>query len=233
MNPRSLLGSLLEAFRFLLPTLLGASSRVPSRGAAALFFPICGVALGAVLLLVDRSLGGAATHGAALAEVVVFLLLTGATHERALYRIVASRARNPAFVWLPGAVVFLCLAARFVCYATLEARRQEAFLFAPLLGRWAMVVSAYGNAVRPSEHASFVRGIGFSEFGWASVLACAVVFHVWEAFGIFLVTVLAAATVGLRWILRRLGGVDPEGLLAAGTFVEILALGIVRIAPGT
>jgi len=112
-----------------------------------------------------------------------------------------------------------------------------AVVLAVMLGRWGIVVQAYGSlAARPDDRAAvFVREMKFGQFGVASVTAMAATLALSNAMGIVVLLGVATATVGARILVHRwLGGVAPATLEAAGELAESVALivcaGLVQLA---
>jgi cobalamin synthase len=118
-------------------------------------------------------------------------------------------------------------ALKAAAIASLSGSATPALLFAPMLGRWAMVVCAYGarDAARPGTGAKFHRELGFREFGWTSALALGLLLGALEAVGVAVAVAAASAAVALRlfWHRRR-GGVSWEAVGATGEAVEATVL---------
>jgi len=111
--------------------------------------------------------------------------------------------------------------------ASLSHPPGPASLFAPMFGRWAMVVCAYQarDAARTGSGAKFHREVRFREFGWSSAFALGVPLGWMQAAGVTLVAGTAAAAVALRlYWHRRIGGVDWDVAGATGEVVEAAAL---------
>jgi cobalamin synthase len=191
------------ALRALTPLGRG-SPDAPEPGALA-WYPVVGLGIGALAALVARLVPSAG----AVAGVGVLELLGGG---------------RPAPRGVPVALVTLALELG-AAYALPAAARPAAFLLAPMLGRWALVVQSYGGAP--------ARGIseaGFREFGVASTTAFAVTLALGQAIGLVLLVVAALETVALRVVIyRRLGTLTPAALGTTGAAVEagvLLALAL-------
>src|SRR5579875_3083731 len=108
------------------------------------------------------------------------------------------------------------------------AARPVAFLLAPMLGRWALVVQSYGG--------SPARGVGkagFREFGVASTIAFAVTLALGQAIGLVLLVVAALETIALRVVIYRcLGTLTPGALGATGAAVEAGVLLVLALLLG-
>lgn len=102
-----------------------------------------------------------------------------------------------------------------------------AVALAVMLGRWAIVVHAYGSLAAPADEraAVLVREIKFGQFGVASVTAMAATLVLSNAIGIVLLLGVASATVAGRILVHRwLGGVATTTIEAAGELAETVAL---------
>ena len=156
---------------------------------------------------------------AALAVVGVWEATTGAALQR------ANRPAGTSRFAVLGAVT----AAKTVCTVA-AATRPAAFLFAPLLARWALVVLATGVRDAAAPGRKFNPAITFREFALASVFSFAVVFAVAEAFGILIVVGVAALTLVVRMVVHRwTGGVSWRFLLGCVEGFELLVLAICSV----
>jgi cobalamin synthase len=212
----------------------------------ALFVPLVGLAVGAVLVGVDRALAAAPVPVGAIAVVFCLALLRGdlgwrsrtpSSAEPRPARLAAgdkadaegdlrpvsrgpSNRRVAAMLWLAAQTAkCVALAASGV--------PPPALLFAPMLGGWAVVVCAFGarDAAAPATGRKFARGITFREFSLTSVYAFAVVMAVNEALGIAMVLCASAVTVALRVVWHRwFGGVTEARARATGEAVEVAVL---------
>ena len=186
-------------------------------GRAAVFFPVIGLLIGAVLVgahwVVSRHLPPWWT---AALVVGVWGAMTGAGLVRAW------AAHAEIGVVVIGGLV----ATKLVCTAA-AAARPAALLFAPLLARWALVVLATGVRDAAAPGRKFNPAITFREFALASVFAFAAIFAIAEAFGILLVVGAAALTLGLRVAVHRwAGGVSWRFLLACVEAIEAFVLAV-------
>jgi cobalamin synthase len=184
-------------------------------GRAAVFFPLIGLLIGAVLVgahwVVTTHL---APWWTAVVVVGVWEAMTGAALVRAWGSEAAIRV----------VVIGGLLATKVACTAA-AATRPVALLFAPLLARWALVVLATGVRDAAAPGRKFNPAITFREFALASVFSFAVVFMVAEAFGVLLVVGVAAVTLAVRLLVHRwAGGVSWRFLLACVEGIEVLVL---------
>jgi adenosylcobinamide-GDP ribazoletransferase len=186
-------------------------------GRAALFFPLVGATIGAVLVGVHWLTSGTLPQWWAAAVLVgAWEVLTGNALLRAWQ---TSSAGGIAA--LGGGT-----AAKAVCLGV-AATRPAALLFAPLLARWALVVLATGVRDAAAPGRKFNPAITFREFALASVFSFAAVFTVAEAFGIVIVVAVAALTLGLRLLVHRwAGGVSWRFLLVCVEGIEVFVLAL-------
>lgn len=218
-----------------------------ARGGA--FFPLLGLGLGAAAALALLAAEAWLPRPVFAPTAVVVLALTSrGAFPLALGRIAGvalARSRDPLAALDargPGAAgaaaLLLVLGAKGAALATLGGGTLGlAVVLAVVLGRWAIVVQAYGSlAARPDGlAAAFVREMKFGQFGVASVSAMALTLVLSNAIGVLLLIGAATATVGLRVAVHRwLGGVAPATLDAAAevaeTVVLLLCAGLVLLA---
>jgi cobalamin synthase len=210
-----------------------------ARGGA--FFSALGFVLGgaiAALLLAIEPLLPAALLGAAGAGLL--WLASGGTLPRALGRVADAAVRRgergatiaaldtPALGAAGALTIVLVLLAKGLALSVLHGTTLAlTVVLAMVLGRWAIVVQAYGSlAARPDDlAAAFVREMKFGQFGVASVTAMAATLALSNAMGIVLLLGVATVTVGFRILVHRwLGGVVPATLEAGGELAETVAL---------
>lgn len=223
-------------------TALAGTSATPAPGANAVFYPVVGLLLGTVALVVDWGssvFGGMFVRSSAV--LLALLLCTAARPHRALGRLIevclSRRNRRAALQLLeePGDRISRGLAAAaagFELFLLCELDRFRPFglLFAPTLGYCSMVVLAVGSrAARPDgRRVKFAPSLTFNEFAVASTLTFAVIFLTSEFLGLLLVLCAASLSVGLRVLFHHwLGGVNTTVLDAASeisTFVTLALL---------
>jgi cobalamin synthase len=186
---------------------------------AALFFPVVGLMIGALLAGL-RGLMGSRLHGwvLSIALVTVWETLSGAELLRLQWR---GWNAEPDDRGLAAAATVISLVTKVVCMAQPSGSRPAALLFAPMLARWSMVVIAVGARDADAPARKFNAAIAFREFAWTSVFTFTVVFAIAEAFGIFVVVSTAALTLAVRSLAHRwTAGVSWRLLLLAGQGIE-------------
>jgi adenosylcobinamide-GDP ribazoletransferase len=235
---------ILAAVRFLTALPLPGPRRADGArlARAVLFFPVVGALIGGVLVAADR---GTSTLLAAprrdVLVVVVLGALSGGRHLRALAALAAGAGGRGGCPGVPRrggaafgiAAVAAVLVAKVIALAwTRDPVRADALLLAPVLGRWAFVVLAYGaRPVRPSAVQPVPIGrVTFREFGWASVLGFAVALVRGEALGLVALVAAAGVTTALRVLVyRRRGGMTGDALGTGVELVEVSTLGIIAL----
>ena len=204
-------------------------------GLSAVYYPLIGLVLGIGMVAVDRAMMPWASVWASSIGVVGFH--AAATRGRPLAGlaqmvcrfITVGLGRSAVALFLVQIAVF-ALAVWII--GRIDNGRVIALLFAPMLGRSAMVVMATGSreARDDGRQVKFSRELTFREFGIASTAAFAVVFLTTNFLGLLLVLVTGMATIALRLSLHwRLGGVDRSSLHASGEFVQLAVLGLMAL----
>ena len=203
-----------------------------ARGGA--FFPVIGLALGAVAAYLAGTLGplwpSAAIGPLGLA---VLLLLSRAAFPRALAAATAATlAPSGRGGWIAVLLGWLVAIASTAAKAgalllTPVGAVAPALTLAGLLGRWAFVVQAYGSQSAGGEGlgAVFPREMKFREFGLASVSAMALTLILANAVGLVLLLWIASQTIVVRILVhRRAGGVGERSLSAGAELAEVATL---------
>lgn len=216
-------------------------------GRAGLFYPLVGLAIGALLTIIDTTVRNVITQEltsiflvAALAIVSVGRHLDGFANTAD--GLIGFRGREWALAIMRDRRLGTFGTAAIIFLITLKVRgydligeqiRVLAVLLPPMLGRWSMVVLAHGSreAMASGEPRRFDPAVGFREFAVASVITFLVAFAAGEALGLVVVIVIAALTVALRlYFHRRLGGVNEHSLGAIAEITETVALLIFVLA---
>ena len=232
--------SLLAAFQFLtiLPLQMRRTLAPQELGRAAGWYPLVGLALGAGLfglrLGAGRFLPAAV---AAIAVLIAWIALTGALHfdglidtcdgvfggwtpERRLEIMRDSRAG--AFGVAGGGLLLL---TKYAALTDLPAGSM-ALLFAPVLGRWAMVLAmfAFPYARELGLGRDVKDNVRRSHVALASGITVASVFLAgWLGFAALVVTVAAVLLIS-AFLLRRLPGLTGDSYGALCEVVEALVL---------
>jgi len=125
------------------------------------------------------------------------------------------------------AVRLAVLAAETALLYALGPAGSLALALAGMLGRWALVVLAYGSTPMRGDAlaARVVRAASFREFGIASVTAMAITLLLVDAVGLLLLFAIATVTIALRiGVHARHGGVSRPALGAALVLGELATL---------
>ena len=237
---------LAAGFLTILPVLPRAEVTPETLAASFGWFPLVGVALGAVLaaenLLLTPLLGDAL---AAALLTLTLVVLTGAVHLDALAdtadalgagtdrRRALEIMRDSRIGSFGTVAIFFFLALEIVALATMgEARRAAALWLAPGLARWAMVAVGWRIDYLRAEGAGtmLVGPGGDRNLALASAIAAVAVLPIlsWRVLAAYAVAAALAAV--LRASYRRwLGGVTGDLLGAAGELVELAVLLVMAV----
>ena len=203
-------------------------------GRSAVFFPLIGLLLGALVWGADWVLrpvlpttGLSITLAGLLAVVSRGVHLDGVVKSTgALFGSSGSERRT--YAPLGVLVLFFLLACKvWALDMLLGGYRDIALLLGPMLGRWACVVMAYSSRPARTEGpgTTFVHGVQFNEFALSSLIALGVLFTLIEIAGIALVLPLGGLIIGFTLFCNsRLGGVAGEQWGAMAELVETAAL---------
>lgn len=213
----------------------------PARGVSVLFYPLVGLLIGVLLVLLHWPLASADAGLEAALLLLAWVLVTGGLHLDGLADSAdawlgshGDRARALAIMKDPcsgpaGVVaVVLVLLVKFAALSALLWESEwEALIVAPLLGRAALVALLLTTPyVRPdgigADHAAHLPRVLAA--GVLAVTGIAVVAWLeWD--GLWLLAAAAAAIFGLRYLMfRRLGGTTGDTLGAGCEIVEATAL---------
>lgn len=234
--------SLLLAARYLtiVPLPGGDGEQAWAPGRAAAWFPVVGLGIGAVLVLVDR-VTERLFPGllAALLTVTAWKLLTGGLHLDGLadcldgltgadreHRLAIMRDSRIGAFGAIGLVFFLLLEIAAVAELP-PGPRWQALLAIPAMAR-AMppLLARLFPAARPSGHgAAFREGVAWHAVPAALAVALAVSAAVLGAAGVVALAAACAVALGLsRFLSGRLGGITGDVLGAAVEAAELAAL---------
>jgi len=216
--PRPKLADLVAAFAILTPTPKPRPhENSPAFARATLFFPLVGLGVGALLLLLQRIVEARPTPlVAAVMMVAVWTFLTWPT-TRPLTPSIATRL-----------VVIALLPTKVMLLAMMAQAQDAALLFAPLLGRWAIVVLAIG--ARDADHPGrkLNSSIAFRDFGWTSAATGAVLAWAGNAAGTIVFVATAAVVLGLRLVAHQAwSGFTWRSLCLAVHIIETLTIALV------
>jgi adenosylcobinamide-GDP ribazoletransferase len=217
----------------------GFSSTREGPGAAAVWFPVVGLAIGAVVLVVDRAMSAIfAPLLAALITVAAWKVLTGGLHLDGLadcldglggrnveHRLAIMRDGRIGAFGAIGLVLFLLLLVGAVSGIGLG-ERGGAVLAAPVVGR-AMppVLGRIFPAAGPGHGAAFRAGLGPVAPIVAPAIALFVAIAALDTPGIVAVAGALALTLAIGWFMtRRLGGITGDVHGAAVELAEAAVL---------
>jgi len=219
-------------------TVFGPAPVDDKPGRSLLWYPLVGLLLGWLWLAVDLIV--APLVGRLVASIAVGI--TGVLVTRTWPSLAAGRtfaslslhdrdealryANGPltAAAAIAGVLIWLALIYSLAC---VDRWRPIGLVCAPLFGRWAMVVLAYGSraARLDGKRTKYAKGVTFEEFGWASTATLALVFWGTGLLGILLLVCAAIPIIGLRVAMHwRLDGITAASLGAACAIAEIVPL---------
>ena len=204
----------------------GGAPSCEGPGASAAWFPVVGLAIGALLVLVDRATTALfAPLLAALLVVTAWKLVTGGLHLDGIadcldglvgrdpaHRLAIMRDSRIGAFGAVGLILFLLLEVAAV--TGIDARaRWRALLVAPVVGRAMPPLLARMFAAAPSGHgARFAVVVALGVLGASGVLA--------------LVAGIALATALGAFMMRRLGAVTGD---VHGAAVELAELAVLLV----
>jgi adenosylcobinamide-GDP ribazoletransferase len=219
--------SFLAALQFL--TLFPSPQRIAyaaaDLGPAAVFFPVIGLLLGLILVLMNAALEPFASPVlSSVVLVTVLALLTrgfhldglgdtfdgmGAGGERERVLRVMDDSHTGAFGLI---AIVLLLLFKIHAIENIETERWRALLAAPLLGRWAMVLLAH--RARPAKSglgSTLVDHLETKHFVAATLITVLVIAVVLRGAGIAMMAWVAVFTIASKQFFhRRLGGVTGD-----------------------
>jgi adenosylcobinamide-GDP ribazoletransferase len=233
--------SFLTAVKFLTVVPWPRGREVTPEGVAesASFFPVVGLLLGLILFFVDRLLDPyLASEILSVVLVTTLILITRATDLEALAetwdRLGAKRdekASQPSGRSLRLGVcgllaVLVTVALKFRAIEVMGEARGPGLLLAPVLGRWAMVVLAYGSTpLSAGENQTLMEHVRGKQLVLATTITLVVVSLFARRLGLLIALwVSLLALLSRQFLHRRLGGVSEDHLGAIGEMSEALAL---------
>ena len=215
---------------------------VPDGGAlgpATIFFPFVGMLIGFCVAVLD---GFPILPDPARAALLVLCLavlsrwsglrgvaLVGSGLAQASDRKVVLETMNAGRKTWTGYLLaaMLAIAKAAILLKPATSGQLLALLFAPMLGRWGMVVVGFNARLARlgAPGPRFEAAITFREFGWASVMAAGLMLAWLEAIGLLILLGAAVVSVVLRLLWHRwLGGVNETTFHATAEIVETAAL---------
>lgn len=209
-GPADFIGALALLTNLPLPA---ADIRQPSFGRVATLFPLVGAILGCVLAAVDHfAVGVLPPLVAAVLVVVIWELLVYRRGD-------ATTGRTPPLLTAVFAVV------KILALWSIPAPRFLPLLFAPLLGRWSMVVLAVGARDAGVPGRKLAPAVMFNEFALASLFTFGVVFGIADGIGVLVAVQAAALTLGLRVGAHvKAGGISWSSAVVGAELIEVTTL---------
>jgi len=204
-------------------------------GRSAIFFPVVGLLLGLILVLVNFLLLPFASAGLLSAILVILLafmtrglhldgvgdtfdgLGTGGDRDHIL------RVMDDSHTGVFGLVAIVSvLFLKIHSLESMDVDRWRALLVSPILGRWAMVLLAYrSKAAKVGLGSNLVDHLQTKQFLVATVLALLLVASIFRWNGIVMMAWVAIfTTVSKSYFHRRLGGVTGDTFGAVGELSE-------------
>lgn len=241
------MSAILAAFQFLttLPPLVRRPFTLSELGRAVGWFPLVGLALGAILAGLDWGLGQIFPVGVSTVLVMaVWLLASGAIHfdgfldscdglfggKTSEHRLEIMRDHRVGAFAVAGGGLLLLL--RFAALSALP-DRTLALILAPTLGRWAisLAIVAFPYAREQGLGRAMKDHAGWPQAALATVIAASVALTLGQWLGLAaLVTAFLTALLCARFIQSRIPGLtgDSYGALCELTEVAVL-LAVVAI----
>jgi adenosylcobinamide-GDP ribazoletransferase len=233
--------SLLAALQFLTifpwPARPDGSAR--EIGPAAIYFPVVGFGLGAILFFLNSLLEEAMPDALlSLTLVAALTLLTRGLHLDGLAdtfdglgaggdRERTLKIMDDSHSGVFGVVaVVLVLLFKFHAIESMTEERGRALLIAPLLGRWAMVALAYRSKAAKEGLGSFFAGrVSGCHLFFATLIALVSVAGFSQGFGLAVMAGVAISALAAKsYFHRRLGGLTGDVFGAVGELSEITVL---------
>ena len=204
-------------------------------GQSAIFFPVIGLILGSLLVVVNFLLAPFAS--AALLSVILVSLLaffTGGLHLDGVGdtfdglgaggdrdRILSVMDDSHTGVFGLTAVV-LVLLLKIHALESIDVDRGRTLLVALILGRWAMLLLAYrSKAAKDGLGSRLIENLKTKYFVIATLLTLLLVAAIWSRNGIMMMAWVAVFTTASKiYFHRRLGGVTGDTCGAVGELSE-------------
>jgi adenosylcobinamide-GDP ribazoletransferase len=204
-------------------------------GRSAIFFPVVGLVLGLILVLVNFLLLAFASAG--LLSVILVTLLAfmtrglhldglgdtfdglgaGGERERVL------SVMDDSHIGVFGLIaIVLVLFSKIHALESMDVDRWRALLVALILGRWAMVLLAYrSKAAKAGLGSNLIDHLTTKHFLFATLLTLLLVAAIFRGNGIVMMAWVAVFTMASKnYFHRRLGGVTGNTFGAVGELSE-------------
>ena len=203
------------------------------------FFPVIGLLLGLILVLVNRILEPFASPGlSSVALVALLALLTrglhldglgdtfdglGAGGDRERMLRIMDDSHTGAFGLI---AIVLLLFFKIHAIESVDTERWRALLAAPVLGRWAMVLLGYGSkAAKPGLGSSLLGHLKPKQVLLASFITLVLLAAILRGRGIALmIWITLFSLASKKYFHRRLGGVTGDTFGAVGELSETSVL---------
>lgn len=208
-------------------------------GRSAPLFPVVGLCLGLVLVLVNRLLDPYLDPGILSALLVTLLILmTRALHMDGLGdtfdglgakgdRETALKAMGDSRTGIFGLLaVVVVIVFKLRAIEVLGDGRDQALLLAPVLGRWAMVILAFGSeSAREGMGRIMVDHVQGRHLLLATAFSLLLIIPLAGRTGLLIaLSVVLLTLISSRVLHRRLGGVTGDTFGAVGELSETTAL---------
>lgn len=208
-------------------------------GPSAVFFPVIGFLLGAILALTNFLLEPFANSGlSSVALVTLLALLTrglhldglgdtfdglGAGGDRERILQVMDDSHTGAFGLI---AIVLLLFFKIHSIESIETERWRALLAAPMLGRWAMVLLGYDSeAAKPGLGSNLINHLESKHIFLATSITLILTAAILHGIGIAMMIWIAIfALASKQYFHRRLGGVTGDTFGAVGELSEASVL---------
>ena len=204
-------------------------------GRSAIFFPVVGLILGLILVLVNFLLLAFASAGLLSVILVTLLALmtrglhldglgdtfdglgAGGERERVL------SVMDDSHIGVFGLIaIVLVLFFKIHALESMDVDRWRALLVAPILGRWAMVLLAYrSTAAKAGLGSDLIDHLQTNHFVLATLLTLLLVAAIFRGNGVVMMAWVAVFTiVSKSYFHRRLDGVTGDVFGAVGELSE-------------
>ena len=204
-------------------------------GRSAIFFPVVGLMLGLILVLVNFLLAPFASAG--LLSVILVTLLAfmtrglhldgvgdtfdglGAGGDRDRVLSIMDDSHTGVFGLI---AIVLVLFLKIHALESIDVDRWRALLVAPILGRWAMVLLAYrSKAAKAGLGSNLIEHLQTKHFLLATLVTLLLVAAIWRRNGIVMMAWVAVFTTASKsYFHRRLGGITGDTFGAVGELSE-------------